>query len=297
MSRPEDGWDVAISQWAQAQGDIHALVQIGSRVQKGAIVDAWSDYDYQLITSKPAKYRDGSFCREIGTCWVSGTHVAFGNSLKVTAVYEGALEADFVVLKSTDVAIATMALRWPGTERFWPRILRSGVSNLRIVVGPGWKMIKGGAAWEKRFSRIEPFVAALTENEFNALCANFWAQAVWAAKKAQRGEFRASQRCIHEHLIEGALRVFQEEALLGGRKAYPLGRRAEQWLDPQQVEGTAQGTTPNRAVLFAAIGRISETFSKSSAAVAAKNGWTHREYPEIRSWLAAGLADSPGVVA
>jgi hypothetical protein len=286
MSRPDDGWDAALSGWANAQADIRALVQIGSRVQKGAIVDAWSDYDYQLITSNPGKYRDGSFCREIGKCWVCGTHVAFGNSLKVTAVYEGALEADFVVLRSSDVAIATTVLRWPGTQSLWPRALKSGIANLRIVVGPGWKMIKGGAPWEKRFSRVTPYVAALTSNEFTALCANFWAQAVWAAKKAMRGEFRASQRCIHEHLIDGTLRVAQEEALLEGRKAYPLGRRAEQWLAQPQLEGTASGTSPDRAALLAAVGRLSEVFLMSSAAVAAKKGWTVEDYAGIRSWLA-----------
>jgi len=37
------------------------------------------------------------------------------------------------------------------------------------------------------YSRITSYRAALTEEEFTALCSNFWAQAVWAAKKAQRG--------------------------------------------------------------------------------------------------------------
>ena len=95
--------------------------------------------------------------REIGLCWVSGSHVAFGNAVKVTAVYEGAASRrDFVVLKSADVAIAALALRWPGTVRFWPRILRRGVADLRFVVGPGWRMIKGGPAWEKRYYPDRP---------------------------------------------------------------------------------------------------------------------------------------------
>ena len=63
MSMLEDGWDAALSAWSHDQDDIRALVQIGSRVQKGALVDPWSDYDYQLITTRPEKYGDGSFCR------------------------------------------------------------------------------------------------------------------------------------------------------------------------------------------------------------------------------------------
>jgi hypothetical protein len=285
MSMLEDGWDAALSAWAHLQDDIRALVQIGSRVQKGGTVDSWSDYDYQLITTRPAKYRDGSFCRALGPCWAYGSHEAFGKSLKVTAVYDGALEADFVVLRHLEVLIATTALRWPGTERLWPRVLSRGVSDLRIVAAPGWKVIKGGAPWEARYSRIAPHRSAMTENEFNGLCGNFWAQLVWAAKRAARGEFRASQRGIHEHLIEAGLRMLQEEALLNGRQAYPLGRRAELWLTGEQIEGTAFGTRPDRADLINALEKIADVFLKSSAAVAAANGWRHSGYAEVREWL------------
>jgi len=290
MSMLEDGWDAALSAWSHDQDDIRALVQIGSRVQKGALVDPWSDYDYQLITTRPEKYGDGSFCRELGPCWAHGAHVAFGDSVKVTAVYEGALEADFVVLRNLEVIIATMALRWPGTQRLWPRALRRGIADLRIVVGPGWKIIKGGAPWEARYSRITPYRASITENQFNRLCGNFWAQLVWAAKKAARGEFRASQRGIHGQLIESSLRILQEEALLNGRQAYPLGRRAELWLTGEQLEATANGTRPDRASLMTALERIADVFSRSSASVAARNGWRHREYAEVRGWLAGSNA-------
>jgi len=290
MSGVEEGWDAMIAAWAQAQDDIRALVQIGSRVQKGSVVDRWSDYDYQLMTSRPEKYRDGSFCRGLGTCLAFGAHVAFGNSIKVTAVFEGALEADFVVLRSLDVAIATLALRWPATRPMWPRVLARGVDDLRIVVGPGWKVIKGGARWEGRYSRITPLRASLAEGEFTSLCANFWTQAVWAAKKAERGEYRASQRCIHEHLVEGALRILQEEAILAGRKAYPLGRRAETWLTAEQLAGTAGGSRPERAPLLAAIAHVTDVFSRSAAAVAGKNGWSPADYSGIRSWLASATA-------
>jgi|CZKI01.1.fsa_nt_gi hypothetical protein len=290
MSRLQDGWDAALSAWAHGRDDIRALVQIGSRAQKGGAVDSWSDYDYQLITTRPERYGDGSFCRALGPCWAVGAHEAFGNCVKVTAVYEGALEADFVVLRHLEVLIATAALRWPKTELLWPRILRRGVSDLRIVVAPGWKVIKGGAPWEARYSRIAPYRAAMTEKEFEGLCGNFWAQLVWAAKKAARGEFRASQRGIHEHLIETGLRMLQEEALLSGRQAYPLGRRAELWLTREQLEGTAFGTRPDPAALMNALEKIAGVFLGTSAAVAAAKGWRHDEYAEVRAWLAGSMS-------
>jgi hypothetical protein len=208
----------------------------------------------------------------------------------VTAVFEGALEADFVVLRSSDVRLATLALRFPGTEALWPGPLRRGIADLRIVVGPGWRVIKGGPAWEARYRRVQPLRPALTEAQFGALCSNFWAQAVWCAKKAQRGEFRACQRGIHEHLLEAALRLMQEEAALAGRRSYPLGRRAESWLTEEELRATAPGTRPERPALLAAIRLAADAFSRVSAAVAAARGWPCADPSALRAWLGAATA-------
>ena len=139
MSVAGDGWDGALSAWAHARGDIRALVQIGSRAQPGASVDAWSDYDYQLVTTSPRSYADGRFCRELGAVWACGAQMAFGNALKVTAVFDGALEADFVVIRHLDLLVAALALRFPATRPLWPRVLARGVDDLRIVAAPGWR--------------------------------------------------------------------------------------------------------------------------------------------------------------
>jgi len=294
MSGDGEGWASAVSSWAQARGDIRALVQIGSRARGGAAADAWSDYDYHLVTTRPALYRDGAFCRELGECWACGTQVAFGNALKVTAVFAGALEADFVVLRHRDVLAATFALRWPSTRPLWPAVLRRGVDDLRTVAAPGWRVIKGGSAWERRYSRFTPTARpAMTEREFRELCGAFWTQAVWAAKKTARGEFRAAQRCIHGQLVERCLRMLQEEALLGGRAAFPEGRRAELWLTGDQMEATAFGTAPARAPLVEALGRAADSFARSSAAVAERNGWRHDGHAQVRAWLSRA-AGSPG---
>lgn len=290
MSLTGDSWDAAVSAWAHAQRDITALVQIGSRVQKAGAVDAWSDYDYQVITKYPKKYADGAFARELGPCWACGPQLSFGNATKVTAVYEGALEADFVILRNLEVLIAFFALSWPGTEGSWPRPLYRGVRDLRIVAAPGWKVIKGGASWEERYSRITPVANVLSAPEFAALCEDFWIQAVWAAKKAARGEFVACQRALHEKLVEHCLRIFQEEALIEGRRSYPLGRRAENWLTRGQSETLSNGTRPDRASLLQALARLADDFARSSTAVAAANHWRLEGYSEIRGWLAANGA-------
>jgi streptomycin adenylyltransferase len=287
MSSLDDGWDSTVSAWAHAQSDIQALVQIGSRVQKGAAADRWSDYDYHLVTSSPRRYRDGSFSRGLGTCWACGSQVAFGNAVKVTAVYAGALEADFVILSHWEVRVAALALALPGTAPFWPGALSAGVASLRVVAAPGWKVIKGGGAWERRYSRIAPVSLPLTRDEFDRLCGEFWTQLVWAAKKAERGEFRASQRALHLHLVENSLRMLQEEARQAGRVSYPLGRRAEAWLSAEQLAGTDFSTAPSRGALLPALVRIMDVFEKSSSAVAGGNGWDNAGHAEVRGWVSA----------
>ena len=285
MSGAGEGWDSTVSSWARSRADIRALVQIGSRVQPGAAVDDLSDYDYHLITTNPTAYRDGGFARELGRCWASGAQVAFGGAVKVSAVYEGGLEADFVVLRHADVLMLSLALRWPATARFWPSVLRRGVEDFRTVAAPGWKVVKGGAPWERRYARVTPFRAPLAEPQFRELCGEFWTQLAWAAKRALRGELRASERALHRHLVENSLRMLQEEALLSGRPGRPLGRRAEGWLTGEQLRGTDFASRPDRAALLAALARIADVFADSSAAVAARNGWAPADHGELRAWL------------
>jgi hypothetical protein len=286
MSGEAQGWDGAVSAWARSRPDIQALVQIGSRVQQGTRADAWSDYDYHLVTSRPGDYRDGRFAGEIGDCWVSGVQIAFGNAVKVTAVYQGAMEADFVILGSLDVRIVMAALRWPWTRAFWPGLLTRGVESFRIVAGPGWRVVKGGAPWEERYRRVTPLGVELTLAQFRDLCGEFWTQLVWAAKKAARGELRASQRALHVHLLENAFRILQEEALLEGRRAYPLSRRAEGWLTAEQLAGTDIHSSPDKMALLQALTRISGLFAEASRSVATRRGWSPPETERVRSWLA-----------
>ena len=287
MSGAPDDWASAVASWAMGRPDIRALVQIGSRVQEGARADQWSDYDYHLVTTSPGTYRDGTFARQIAPCWATGVQVAFGDAVKVSAVYEGALEADFVILSDWEVRVVTAAIMWPGTRGLWPGPLRRGVDSFRIVAAPGWRVIKGGPGWEARYRRVAPLRSELGEEQFQALCGEFWTQLVWAATKAARGEYRASQRSLHVHLLENCMRILQEDALIAGRTAYPLSRRAEAWLTPAQALGTGFASAPDAESLFGALESLSAAFADAAASVALARGWGVEDPSRVRSWLVA----------
>lgn len=283
---PDEAWQEQLSSWAHRQSDIKALVQIGSRVQPTASPDPWQDFDYQLLTSNPKAYADGRFARDIAPAVAVSVSRDFGNVIKVTAIYEGGVEADFVILKSYEVALATTALKWPGLSHLWPPPLRWGIRDLRDVAGWGWRIVKGGDTWTKRYRRIEPYVARLTQKEFAELSDQFWTQTVWIAKKIVRGELRAAERGIQLVLLDSAFKVLQEEGRLGGKTAKDRWRRAELWLSPERLTETAIPLYPERSVLTPALTRAIDLFESSAAEVAKAHHWPQADRSGIRKVLA-----------
>jgi hypothetical protein len=278
-----------IAAWAASRADIVALVQIGSRVQAAATPDQWSDYDFQLITKRPALYRDAAALSALGETWVVSSQRVFGGAGKLTLILPGAVEADFVILSAIELRIAFAALRAPKLASIWPPPLKLGVRDLRIVACPGWRVIKGGAPWETRYARLGFAVPwpRLSEPEFREVCAAFWAAAVWTAKKISRGEVRAAQRHFHLALLEQLWRLLEEEARDQARPVRPEARRAESWLPTARVPQTEFSTAVDRAVLNQALSRALSTFDETAGALAQSRGWQRPDYSDVREWLRA----------
>lgn len=276
-----------IAAWAGSRADISALVQIGSRVQPGATPDRWSDYDFQLISTRPALYRDPAALRGLGETWVVSSQRVFGGADKLTLVFPGGVEADFVILRAIELRIAFAALRAPGLAALWPPPLKLGVRDLKIVACPGWRVVKGGAAWERRYARLgaTPPWPRLDERAFREICAAFWAAAVWTGKKLARGELRAAQRHFHLTLVEQLWRLLEEEARDQGRSARPEARRAESWLAPERLPLTGFATAAERAGLSRALVEAVSAFDAVAGALAQVRGWPCPDHSAARAWL------------
>lgn len=287
----DENWNGRIRNWAAGRPDLAALIQIGSRAQEGATIDRWSDYDYQLITSRPGVYADGAFASELGDpLAVRATRGIITDASKVTVVLAGGVEADFVVLRELRVRLAVLLLRWPGAERHWPARIRRDLRDLRVVAGRGWRVVKGGPAWERRCRRISRQEIVLGEREFASVCADFWVQAVWTAKKIARGERLAAHRSIHRSLSEGLYRLLQEEAALEGRPARPDCRYAERWLSPDRRERVEFPSGHSRPALEGTLRDCAALFAEAAASVARLKGWPAPDYGPVRAWLAEALA-------
>lgn len=285
-----------ISAWAERRADLTALVQIGSRVQPGGGADQWSDYDFQLISRRPALYREAATWRELGEAWVVSTQRVFGGADKVTLILPGAIEVDFVILKTVELRVAFAALRAPALTPLWPPPLKFGVRDLKIVASPGWRVIKGGTAWERRYARLGDVAPwpRLDENTFHEVCAAFWAAAVWTSKKVARGELRAAQRHFHISLTESLWRLLEEEARDQSRPARPEARRAERWLPAERVGRTGFVTAAEGEAMRRALAEATVAFDAVAAALAEQRGWAYRDFSAVRAWVSEQTAGPSG---
>jgi hypothetical protein len=289
MSADADQVLARIAAWADPRADIAALVQLGSRVQPDGRADEWSDYDFHLITSRPRAYHDPECLRSIGDCWAVSAQNAFGNARKLTVILAGAAEADFVVLPVWGMRVAFGALRFPGTAPLWPGLLRRGLRDLGIIACPGWRVIKGGSAWEQRYQRLGRTVPwpPLDEARFQEIHAAFWTSAVWVAKKIARGEQRAAQREFHRTLVENTWLLLEQEARAAGRAVRPEARHAEQWLEPAQLAATVFASAADEAAMKRALLQSVLLFDEIAGRVAAARGWEKPGHAALKSWLLA----------
>jgi hypothetical protein len=285
MTAPD--FETAVVEWARSQPDIEALVQIGSRVQPAATVDAWSDWDYQLITRNPKRYQNRNWPAQIAPCWSAYFERTERGVIKLSAVFAGGFEADFVLLSSWQIRLVCRAMRYPGLQTSLPSAVRRGVYNLRLIAGPGYRVILGGAAWERRYGIVANARAqhVFSGEDFQHHVAGFWRHAVWVAKKTLRGELRAALRWSQVELREHTYALLAEEARLEGREPRPEARQAETWLSPVRLNQTARAVAYNGSSLASFLLEEMNLFSDVSRNVASRHGFSMPDNSAVEKWL------------
>lgn len=294
MTAPE--FEARIVEWARQQPDLEALVQIGSRVQPGAIVDAWSDWDYHLIVRQPARYFNRDWPAQIAPCWCAHFERTARGVVKLSAVFAEGREVDFIPLAAWQVKLAYAAMRHPGARGWFPPALHRGIHNLRLVARPGTRVIVGGPAWERRLTAlaVEWPAADFSATDFQEHTSAFWRHAVWVGKKIMRGELRAALRWHHLELREQVYALLEEEARLAGRTPRPEARKAEHWLDDARLRQTVITTGPEQRVLARALLAELTLFREVAQSVAARRGFSLPDYSAVETWLRTELAKVSG---
>ncbi len=285
-------FETRIVEWARQRADVVALIQIGSRVQAGKS-DAWSDWDFHLISTRPQRYYCTDWLAEIAPPWCAYGERTLRGASKVSAVFEGGLEADFVLLMSWQMKLVYWCMRHPNWVDRMPARLHRGILETReILLGSGYRVLIGGKGWETRLTALDvpwPYLRMSVE-EFSEHAAAFWQKSVWVAKKIARPEPRSAMHWLHKLIINHVYALLEEEAWLAGRVARPEALKAEKWLDARRLEQTVIETgTGQRGLARALLAEIC-LFEEVSQSVAASRGFALPDYSAVAAWLRAELA-------
>lgn len=290
-------FEARIVAWARRQPDIVALVQIGSRVQTGGKFDALSDWDFHLITTRPQQYYRTDWLAEIAPPWCAHAERTPRGVIKVSAVFEGGLEADFILLTNWQMKLVYWCMRHPDWVKWMPARLHRGILETRVILlGSGNRVLIGGKAWEKRLTALDvPWISLrMSKEEYSKHTAAFWQKSVWVAKKIARPEPRSAMHWLHKLVTEHVYALLEEEAWLAGRVARPEALKAEKWLDERRLQQTAIETGLDQRGLARALLAEMDLFGEVSASVAARRGFAVPDYAAVEAWLRAELAKLTG---
>jgi len=248
-----------VATWAAAERSLQAVVLIGSQVRGAA--DAASDWDFQVIADNPGRFADENGVRGL----IAGAapraycvRPTFGGVHRATALYPEA-EVDLVILPARTLRLARLAVRFGLHRR--PGRLRRALTDLAVVIRPGYRFLKGEAAWGGFYRKVLADVPdpRLDDAEIRALAAGFVCDAAWIGRKLDRGELLAAQRMLHQSLAETNFRLGHELRLRRGEPSHPEARRLEQVLPPAELAALTVAAHPTREDLHAAAAKARST--------------------------------------
>jgi hypothetical protein len=286
-------FEARIIEWARRQSDIVSLIQIGSRVQAAGAADALSDWDFHLISTTPEKYQRTGWVSEIAPPWCAHVERSRRGVMKVSAVFEEALEADFVLLTAWQIILVYWGMRRPGWSSWMPARLVRGIYETRtILLNSGYRVLVGGEDWARRLTALQtPWPPCrMSVEEFEDHVAAFWQKSVWVAKKIARPEPRSAMHWLHKLIVEHSYSLLEEEAWLAGRTARPEALKAEKWLDDRRLKQTDLTTSLDQRILAHGLLREIALFEEVSLVIAQARGFPAPQYKPVCAWLRSELA-------
>jgi hypothetical protein len=286
-------FETRIVSWAIRTPDVVALIQIGSRVQVGGKFDALSDWDFHLISTRPSRYYGTGWLTEIAQPWCAHSERSRRGMIKVSIVFEGGLEADFIPLSNWQMKLVYWGMGHPNLAQWMPARLHSGILETRtILLNSGYKVLVGGNSWESRMTALGVHwdQRRMSVEEFSMHIAAFWQKAVWIAKKIARPEPRSAMHWMHKLVIEHVYALLEEEAWLAGRSARPEALKAEIWLDRKRLAQTEIEMSVNQCGLARTLLAEIVLFEEVCYGVAESRGFPVPDYSAVNAWLRSELA-------
>ena len=215
--------------WAQTDGDVRALILLGSRARVDPPADEWSDTDLIVVVPDPSAFlADASWTARFGSVAVTFVEVTPHGRSERRVLYADGTDLDAVPVGLDE---AQAGLREPGplsmlARGYWILVDKEGIlGDLPALIDRAAD--EHGSAYEW------PPGPGPFENLVN----DFWYHAVWSARKLRRGELWVARDCVDGSMKALLLRVIEwrARAITDGGDHWFAGRFLERWADPDTV--------------------------------------------------------------
>lgn len=226
-------------EWAEHEPSVRALVLIGSRVHDDGVraADEFSDWDFQLITDRPANFETPAWMQNLG-CGEPLAYVVrpgrLGAATKVSVVLRDG-ELDLVLLPHRRLRQVKWLLQFGLVS--WIASMPQALGGMASVLRGGYHLVKGEQVWGVFFRRVATEISPprLRDTDVRRLAEGFVCDFVSTRQKIARKEFLAAQRWLHHQLAEVNFQLYHELRQRRGAVTLPDARRLEQlasdWRD------------------------------------------------------------------
>lgn len=245
--------------WAKSEPSILGLVLIGSRarsVNAPGAADAGSDWDFQVITTRPHLFETQAWCLSGGIAqpivyvYRSGR---LGHAPKVSAMFYGG-DIDIVVITNFKICLAFCLYRTCMLD-IAPNARRA-VHDLALVLRGGYSFLKSNIVIRAFYAEVcqwrEGEGGELTDEVVMNLWKGFLCDFKSVVSKIDRGEFRAAQRWIHLSLGETNFVLMHELRRRRHLVSFPDARRIERVMEDDWAERIAIDCRLERRSLLSA---------------------------------------------
>jgi hypothetical protein len=273
-----------LAAWAAREPAVDGLVLIGSRQRAPSDrvwrADAHSDWDFQIITSRPRMFANRGWMRGLANADVrayAARTAQIGGVPKVNAVFADT-EADFVIIPTGLLRRAKESMVRDGHRR--EGRVRRTLQALAIVIRPGWLFLKGERAWGSFYRRVLAEVPDPRVSDAAAcrLADGFVCDYIWTVRKIARGELLAAQRMLHRELAETNFRLFHELRLRGGARSFPEARRIERVAGAAELAAVTVDASAKAPALRAALEKSAKTCRQLARALVGES-W---RWPDVK---------------
>ncbi|WP_206055249.1 aminoglycoside 6-adenylyltransferase [Nocardia sp. CS682] len=162
-----------VVEWARGRDDVRVVLRTGSRARGDGAVDALSDHDIELYTTDVERYSgDDGWVRELGEVWVNVELAGPYDNPAHLVFFEGGVKVDFQVVPVQRLG----------------EMVEGGLDELHER---GYQVLfdrDGSAAGLPAATGSAPVGELPDQEEFGALCSEFWFEIAHLPRYSARGE-------------------------------------------------------------------------------------------------------------